>query len=393
MIYFRENKMVHGWGTGLSHRISMDVDPVRIPEIEAPTSGTTPTATPNTPQGAPNQASGLLESVGKSAVEKVGKSALNKMWGTGAAKAGVSASGGIGAAGGAYQGPGMGAAVAKPGMLASAGNFLGMTAFGALASVVVSKLAQGFLGDKPKISLTGPAERGDLYFVREHGGGDGIPYETAHMKTELGFMSPNYKYRIGVEDTGQDPQVAQAMFDYFDSRFKAVEDTTGVDMNEILSRHNKWEGAGGRLDKGTSFDTVSDKLFSQVVGDILAEMYPETKTTKQREVVTGTEQRSMWDIKYPDKEAQYLGKGEYRQKPIGRGWAESPDSQTVNTPVRGQVDYTSSSLLDQYDTNYFKEQGGGDPWAGLLNFTQSNQGQSTPVARPDYNLNMPRPRR
>jgi hypothetical protein len=99
----------------------------------------------------------------------------------------------------------------------------------------------------------------------------------------FGAPSQQFDYRVGVKDTGQDPQIQQATFEYFDALFAGIEDTIGISMNDVLEKHGKLSvGSSG------SIQALSNDMFSALIGNILYEMFPDVGTiTQEYEYRTG----------------------------------------------------------------------------------------------------------
>jgi hypothetical protein len=158
----------------------------------------------------------------------------------------------------AYQGPGSGAAVATGSTLAAAAPFLGV------ASFVLPKILGGMFGDKPKIGFSGTQP---LY-----GYNNGKYYGPQQdKKTQASTIKPSsekYDYVVGVSETGKDGEIEKQLVEAFDQYFDVLS-SQGIPVNDLLARNKNFR-FGGRLDKGTTPESVLNDFIAHSLPDIEA---------------------------------------------------------------------------------------------------------------------------
>lgn len=134
----------------------------------------------------------------------------------------------------AYQGPGMGAAVAS-----SAPSLATMAPFLGLAGLAVTNMLTSKLADKPSVMFSGLKPR--------YGVGNGrYTYQDRERKA-LQPVSDKYDYYLTVSDTGKDPEIAQQYIQYFDNMFDQLS-AQGVPVNDMLARNQNFYFGGSLLE-------------------------------------------------------------------------------------------------------------------------------------------------
>jgi TP901 family phage tail tape measure protein len=214
----------------------------------------------------------------------------------------------------AYQGPGMGAAVAPASLnWTGIGTSIGTAAVGGLFSYVGIKLAEDIINlseDKPAISFAvHNPEDPEGYFP-----GSGWAY---------GMKSSEFGYRVGAKDTDADSEFGQALFDYFDALFTGIEETTGIVMDDVLNRHIGYIGSV----EGSDIQALSNNVFSELLPSLMMELFPDAETV--------------------EKEFQYLAG---HRKTTGGG---REGNQTIYEPFYDTVTREVSVMADTFNEAFF----------------------------------------
>lgn len=152
-------------------------------------------------------------------------------------------------------------AMGGSGAVASAIAALPFTAF---AGAIASKIINSVVSDKPKIGFSGTQPQ----YGYNNGKYFGPQQDKKTRASTIKPSSKKYDYVVSVSETGKDGEIEKQLVEAFDQYFDVLS-SQGVPVNDLLAR-NKNFSFGGRLDKGTTPESVLNDFIAHSLPDIEA---------------------------------------------------------------------------------------------------------------------------